>query len=136
MRIRAEEQAQIALAEARRQADDEQRRLEEARKRLDAVRLQRGALLRRAIDVGDLVNSEAAESKARDAIEAQAERLRLAESAAVSALQGLRMRSTERETLERLRQRRMAEHAAAEMAVEQKILDEISVRRWRDDGRY
>jgi flagellar FliJ protein len=131
LRRRLEEQAQIDLAERRRALEREKSEEERARSALQRFHLHRAGLQRHAVDVGALREADRYAEALAHALLLRQRRVQRAAAGVEAGLEALQRRRVERETLERLRVRRLTEHGADEQRAEQQTLDEAAVLRWR-----
>jgi flagellar export protein FliJ len=134
LRRHAEEQAEVELAAKQRAVAAEQARVEELRRRLECFDLERAGRQDERVDVDALVDAERMRVALTQDLDAQVERFEAAKSAAEAALALLYQRRIEREALDRLRARRLAEYREQELRDEQQWLDEAAVVRWRGAG--
>ncbi len=131
LRQRLEEQALVELALRQRQLEREQAELEKSVRVHQAFETDRAALQRQPVEISVLVDADRYGQALARAVSQQQERARSAAIAVEEGLQALQQRRIERETIDRLRERRWREHREQELRDEQQALDEISVLRWR-----
>jgi flagellar protein FliJ len=135
LRGRLEEQAQVELAEQQRRLRDEEagaRTLEAELRRHDE---RRAELLNRVIQVQDLATAEQYSRALTMALVDQQQTVREAAARVEECRETLQTRRADREALERLRDRRLAEHRTEQLRSEQQSLDEASILRWRRTDR-
>jgi flagellar FliJ protein len=131
VRQRLQEAAQLELADRQRRLSREEARLEELRRELRRHELSRAEMQRRSLDLSALVEADRYGHALNRALWHQEERIAEARSAVETARDALRRRHTEREALDRLRERRLAEHREAALCLEQRELDEAAGVRWK-----
>ncbi len=131
LRRRAEEQAQLSLAEAQRALAAVEARLRELRQDMGRHQEHVAELRRRAVDPRALMDAERYGEALTRAFLLQQERVLRARRETDAALRALQDRRVERESLERLKQRQQEEHRLEMLRREQQELDEASVLRWR-----
>ena len=131
LRRRLEEQAQVELAEQQRRLDDEETRALALRNELRQHDERRAAMQQRSIPILELAQAEQYARSLKDALDLQQQRVREAAERLEACRETLQHRRTDREALDRLRERRMAEHRAEQLHGEQQSLDEASILRWR-----
>jgi flagellar FliJ protein len=134
LRRRLEEQAQIELAEQQRRLEHENSRAEALHGELRRDEERRTHLQRRSISIQELAQAEQYARSLIQAVEVQEQRVQEATEQLEACRQTLQNRRTDRETLERLRERRLSEHRAGELRSEQQALDDASILRWRRSG--
>src|SRR5437870_1562584 len=105
-----EEQAEVDLAAKQRVVVQEKARLEELLGELERYDLERERLQQERLDLGALIDAERFRAALVHGLQAQEERVEAAGAAAATCLATLRQCRQEREVLERLRERRLAEY--------------------------
>jgi flagellar FliJ protein len=130
-RKRREQEAQMELARQHRALEREEAaaralQLELRRHEEHRARQQVGA-----IDIRELLQAQEHTDALTRALTCQQERIAAAARAVETARGELHRRRVDRESLERLRERRLAEHQAEALRIEQQFLDEAAVLRWR-----
>jgi flagellar FliJ protein len=133
LRRRREEEAQVALAERQRSLVREEAQLAELRRDLRRHEQARADLQRRALDVSALVDADRYGDALYRALLLQEERVHAAAEAVEAARAQLHRCRVDRETLERLRERRLEDHRREALREEQEALDEAFVLRWKRD---
>jgi flagellar FliJ protein len=133
VRSQLEEQAQIELAETRRRLERQRAALDEILRQMvhhdrHRAQWQQSQVDPRALTAADPYRQELE----LDLAAARAASVEL-EAAVDRCLLELHRRRVDREMLDRLRERRRAEHREQELQEEQKSLDEVAVLRWRRD---
>jgi flagellar FliJ protein len=130
-RQRLEEHAQIELAVQQRRLEQEQAQI--ASLRLDLRRHEeiRAEMQLRSIEIGALTDADRYGASLVRAIADQEARVAEALTAVETCRATAAQRRTERESLDRLRERRLTEHRSEELRGEQQDLDDTSVIRWR-----
>jgi flagellar FliJ protein len=131
LRRRLEEQAQVELAQQQRRLEREKAELEQALQAHQAFEAYRTTLQRDSVEIPALVEADRYVQSLAELIGQRRQRVQEAAAAVESGLQSLQQRRLERETLDRLRELRLAEHQEKELRAEQQSLDEVSVLRWR-----
>jgi len=131
LRNRLEEQAQMELAESRRRLELQQQGLEEIERQLDHQNRLRSGMQQSSVDLASLAALDPYQEELERAGEIACAAVRAAEEAVERSLAALQQRRVDREALERLRDRRRAEHRQAELGEEQRAMDEAGVLRWR-----
>ena len=131
LRRRLEEQAQIDLAGKQRCLERERWEEERARSALQRFHLHRAGLQRDPVDIRVLREADRYAEALAHTLLLRQQRVRRAAAAVDAGLAELLQRRVERESLEHLRKRRLAAHNAEAERVEQQLLDEAAVLRWR-----
>jgi flagellar FliJ protein len=130
LRQQLEEQARSALSEAQRHHRSELAREDELRGALQSHGRARAALQRHpSVDLAAVMDADRYAQALRQAIDAQAARVAEASIAVEECRQEFLRRQLDRDALERLRERRQAEHHRDALRAEQQLLDETCLPR-------
>lgn len=131
LRVRQEEQARLAAAEQERRFQEAQRQMAELDRDLQRHQQHRAELQRAEVDIQLLSDADRYAASLARVCSQQSERVHAAARALQAARETLHQRRQEREALEKLRERRLAEHVREQHRQEQQALDEASILRWR-----
>ena len=131
-----EERAEIALAAAQRRLCDEIERADVLTRRLAQWREGRAPGAGGTLDLAQIAAAISGEEALEAEILRQQERIADAEAGVRAAAGELRACRIRRESLEQLRERRLAEHRQAVASEEQQLLDETAVLRYRKQHRW
>jgi len=134
LRQQLEEQAQLALASQQRRLEQEQTTEAELRLALSNHQSRRTELQRQAIEIHALTAADRYSETLLRSLAEQEERVRAAALAVESCRATLKAKRMDREALEQLREKRLAEHIAEAQRGEQREMDETSVLRWRREA--
>ena len=130
LRRRLVEHAQIELAEHQRRLEREKAEQERAQSALRDFQQHRAGLQQQAVEIHALREADRYAEALAEALILQQQRVQQAAGAFEACLAELQQRRIERESLERLRERRLDDHRQEEQRDEQKSLDEVAILRW------
>jgi flagellar export protein FliJ len=131
LRTQLEEQAEMKLAESHRRLQQSRAAVEEIERQIQLHDRLRCQWQLAQIDPGALSAVDPYRQERERAREAGQAALREAQETVERCLLEYCQRRMDRETLDRLRERRRAEHREQALQDEQKSLDEAAVLRWR-----